>query len=74
MSVISENFQGNTNFLSDEDDKKSEQIVVSSFENDLELHNIEQEAIIDAGCPYLFIDQQELILLDLEDPFSSLLT
>lgn len=37
------------------------------------LEDIEQEVVIDVGCPFLFVNQQEVILHVLQNYFSSML-
>ena len=42
VSISIEYFQIHTNLVSYKDDRRSEQIVVPSFENGVEFHNIKQ--------------------------------
>jgi len=71
-TVLFDNVQGGENFFSDKDSREDEQLVVFPFEN-YQFEIIEQEAILEAICPFVFSDQQENIFYNFKDPMVNML-
>jgi len=63
VSISIEDYHNHTDIDSNKDDRRSEHVVISSFENGVEFHNIKREAIGNEECPFLLGYQENIVFL-----------